>query len=182
VIYDEGEVIKRGTYAASVPRAGPWSRGWCWRVRPQGAMCRLPYLQDLQVAPTAVAYCPRAARSFTSRYGHVVTHHELWYRYVPEPSTWHGWTFTNWTAALPAATGLLPSGWWKPSAFPSWRPGGISLCPQRYAFRGSITRPGFSRSLQLHTPIAGCARGVRFWPAGEALAREDLHRRFSPTG
>jgi len=40
VIYDEGEVIKRGTYAASVPRAGPWSRGWCWRVRPQGAMCR----------------------------------------------------------------------------------------------------------------------------------------------
>jgi hypothetical protein len=38
-------------------------------------MCRLPYVQDLQVAPTAVAYCPRAARSFPSRYGQVVTHH-----------------------------------------------------------------------------------------------------------
>jgi hypothetical protein len=49
---------------------------------------------------------------------------------------------------------------------PLYSLGGISLCPQRYSFRGSITRPVFSRALQLRTPIAGCARGVRFWPAG----------------
>ena len=34
---------------------------------------------------------------------HAVTHHELWYRYVPELGNWHGGTLTRWIAALSAA-------------------------------------------------------------------------------
>jgi hypothetical protein len=34
---------------------------------------------------------------------HVVTHHELWYRYVTESGNWHGGTLTRWMAALSAA-------------------------------------------------------------------------------
>jgi len=33
----------------------------------------------------------------------LVTHHELWYRYMPESGNWHGRTFTRWIAALSAA-------------------------------------------------------------------------------
>src|SRR5438093_5849491 len=43
-----------------------------------------------------------------------------------------------------AYSGLLPSGHWKPSAFPSVHPGGLSCCPRRDSFRGSITRPASS--------------------------------------
>ena len=32
-----------------------------------------------------------------------VTHHELWYRYVPESGNWHGGTLTRRIAALSAA-------------------------------------------------------------------------------
>ncbi len=50
-------------------------------------MFRLPYLLDLQVAPTSTAFPRhRAARPFTPRNERVVTRHELWYRYIPEPS------------------------------------------------------------------------------------------------
>ena len=45
----------------------------------------------------------RAAGPFTPRRTHVVTHHELWYRYVPESGDWHGGTLTRWMAALSAA-------------------------------------------------------------------------------
>jgi hypothetical protein len=51
----------------------------------------------------------------------------------------------SWALAL-AHPGLLPSGAWKPSAFPSLR-GGISCGPQLYQFRGSITRPATSLPL-----------------------------------
>ena len=47
-----------------------------------------------------------AARPFTPRIEHVVTQHELWYRYTPESGNWHDGTFTRWIAALSAA----PSG------------------------------------------------------------------------
>ena len=40
VIYDEGEVIKRGTYAPSAQRA-VLINGLRLRVRPQGAMCMI---------------------------------------------------------------------------------------------------------------------------------------------
>jgi hypothetical protein len=46
----------------------------------------------------------------------------------------------SWALAM-SRPGLLPSGHWKPSAFPSLPPGGISYCPRLYTFRGSITRP-----------------------------------------
>ena len=45
----------------------------------------------------------RAAGPFTPRRTHAVTHHELWYRYVPESGNWHGGTLTRWMAALSAA-------------------------------------------------------------------------------
>ena len=44
-----------------------------------------------------------AARPFTPRIEHVVTQHELWYRYMPESGNWHDGTFTRWIAALSAA-------------------------------------------------------------------------------
>ena len=44
-----------------------------------------------------------AARPFTPRIEHVVAHHELWYRYMPESGNWHDGTFTRWIAALSAA-------------------------------------------------------------------------------
>ena len=59
-------------------------------------MFRLPYLLDLQVAPTSTAFLRhRAARPFTPRNERVVTLHEPWYRYIPEPSNWYGGTFTR---------------------------------------------------------------------------------------
>jgi len=45
----------------------------------------------------------RAAGPFTPRRTHAVTHHELWYRYVPESGDWHGGNLTRWMAALSAA-------------------------------------------------------------------------------
>ncbi|KKL11616.1 hypothetical protein LCGC14_2543990, partial [marine sediment metagenome] len=36
----------------------------------------------------------RAAGTFTPRNEHVVTQHELWYRYTPESSNWRGGTFS----------------------------------------------------------------------------------------
>jgi hypothetical protein len=38
VIYDAGEVIKRGTYASHAQRAGPCARADGCRVRPEGAL------------------------------------------------------------------------------------------------------------------------------------------------
>ena len=59
-------------------------------------MFRLPYLLDLQVAPTSITLLRhRAARPFTPRNGRVVTLHEPWYRYIPEPSNWYDGTFTR---------------------------------------------------------------------------------------
>ena len=58
-------------------------------------MFRLPYLLDLQVAPTSTALRHRAARPFTPRNERAVTLHEPWYRYIPEPSNWYGGTFTR---------------------------------------------------------------------------------------
>jgi len=40
---------------------------------------------------------------FTPRRTYVVTHHEPWYRCVPESGNWHVGTLTRWMAALPAA-------------------------------------------------------------------------------
>ena len=40
---------------------------------------------------------------------HAVTHHDLWYRYVPESGNWHGGTLTRWIAALSAAPLFLVS-------------------------------------------------------------------------
>ena len=45
-----------------------------------------------------------AAGPFTPRKEHVVTHHELWYRYVPESGNWHDGTFTRKIEAFSAAT------------------------------------------------------------------------------
>ena len=45
----------------------------------------------------------RAAGPFTPRRTHAVTHHELWYRYVPESGNWHGGTLTRRMVALSAA-------------------------------------------------------------------------------
>ena len=45
-----------------------------------------------------------AAGTFTPRNEHVVTQHELWYRYMPESSNWHDGIFTRWITAFSAAT------------------------------------------------------------------------------
>jgi len=39
VIYDEGEVIKRGTYTSTAQRAGPCRQADIPQVRPEGVMC-----------------------------------------------------------------------------------------------------------------------------------------------
>lgn len=44
-----------------------------------------------------------AARPYTPRIAHMVTHSGMWHRYVPDMGNWHGWTFTRWIAALSAA-------------------------------------------------------------------------------
>jgi hypothetical protein len=41
VIYDEGEVIKRGTYTSTAQRAGPCRQADIPQVRPEGVMCLL---------------------------------------------------------------------------------------------------------------------------------------------
>jgi len=61
-------------------------------------------------------------------------------------------------ALAKAHPGLLPSGQWKPSAFLSVLPGEISLCPQRYTFRGSITRPASSLHPAPYGPLRGGTR------------------------
>ena len=40
VIYDEGEVIKRGTYTSTAQRAGPCRQADIPQVRPEGVMCK----------------------------------------------------------------------------------------------------------------------------------------------
>ena len=46
---------------------------------------------------------PRAAGPFTPLIARMVTHSEMWHRYVPESGNWHDGTFTRWIAALSAA-------------------------------------------------------------------------------
>lgn len=58
-------------------------------------MFRLPHLLGPQIAPTAEAHVLWAAGPFTPRKARVVTHHELWYRYVPESGHWHDGTCTR---------------------------------------------------------------------------------------
>jgi len=48
----------------------------------------------------------RAAGPFTPRIARMVTHSEMWHRYVPESGNWHDGTFTRWIAALSAAPNL----------------------------------------------------------------------------
>ena len=72
-------------------------------------MFRLPCLLGPPVAPTAVGFAHRAAGPFTPRNGRVVTLHELWHRYIPEPGNWYGGTFAHWNAALSAAPESLRS-------------------------------------------------------------------------
>ena len=67
----------------------------------------------LQVAPTAEEQVFKAAGPFTPRNGRVVTLHELWHRYIPEPGNWYGGTFTHWNAALSAATESLRSDYFR---------------------------------------------------------------------
>jgi len=45
---------------------------------------RLPHSLGPQIAPTAKAHVFWAAGPFTPRNERVITHHELWYRYVSE--------------------------------------------------------------------------------------------------
>jgi hypothetical protein len=56
-----------------------------------------------------VGFAHRAAGPFTPRNERVVTLHELWHRYIPEPGNWYGGTFTHWNAALSAAPESLRS-------------------------------------------------------------------------
>jgi hypothetical protein len=58
-----------------------------------------------------------------------------------------------------AHPGLLPSGHWKPSAFPPYCLEGYPLVHDVTHF-GAQSRGLPPRSLQLRTPIAGCARRV----------------------
>jgi hypothetical protein len=76
-------------------------------------MFRLPCLLGPPVAPTAVCLAHRAAGPFTPRNERVVTRHELWHRYIPEPGNWYGGTCTHWSVALSAATESLRSGFIK---------------------------------------------------------------------
>jgi hypothetical protein len=82
-------------------------QGSIFRGCSHSIMFRLPCLLDPPVAPTAVGFAHRAAGPFTPRNGRVVTLHELWHRYIPEPGNWYGGTFTHWNAALSAATESL---------------------------------------------------------------------------
>ena len=59
-----------------------------------------------------------AAGPFTPRHERVVTHHELWYRYVPESGNWHDGTYTRKIEAFSAATGTR---WFGPA---------VPLCPE----------------------------------------------------
>jgi hypothetical protein len=59
-------------------------------------MFRLPHLLDPQVAPTVEAQSLLGSRAvYTPRNERMVTHHALWYRYVPESGNWHDGTFTR---------------------------------------------------------------------------------------
>ena len=51
VIYDEGEVIKRGTYTSTAQRAGPCRQADIPQVRPEGVMCT-----SCVVLPSTSAY------------------------------------------------------------------------------------------------------------------------------
>ena len=62
----------------------------------------LPQLLDPQTAPTASHSGWRPGLIHHALIVSV-THHELWYRYMPESGNWHGRTFTCWIAALSAA-------------------------------------------------------------------------------
>ena len=84
-------------------------QGSIFRGCSHSVMFRLPCLLGPPVAPTAVGFAHRAARPFTPRNERVVTRHELWHRYIPEPGNWYGGTFTHWNAALSAAPESLRS-------------------------------------------------------------------------
>jgi hypothetical protein len=84
-------------------------QGSIFRGCSHSVMFRLPCLLGPPVAPTAVGFAHRAAGPFTPRNGRVVTLHELWHRYIPEPGNWYGGTFTHWNAALSAAPESLRS-------------------------------------------------------------------------
>jgi hypothetical protein len=88
-------------------------QGSIFRGCSHSVMFRLPCLLGPPVAPTAVGFAHRAAGPFTPRNGRVVTLHELWHRYIPEPGNWYGGTFTHWNAALSAATESLCSVFFK---------------------------------------------------------------------
>jgi hypothetical protein len=115
-------------------------------------MFKPPCSLGLQVAPTDVTFSGyMAARPFTPRIDHVVTLHELWYRYMPESGNWHDGTFTRWIGALSAA----------PVAFirfriPTTKIQGPVLCP---SLIGNLN-PGFPFAecemcnAQIHNPSA----------------------------
>src|SRR5713101_7624065 len=56
-----------------------------------------------------------AAGPFTPRKERVVTHHALWYRYVPESGNWHDGTCTRKIEAFSAATCTPWFGWNAPT-------------------------------------------------------------------
>jgi hypothetical protein len=82
------------------------------------------------------------------------------YRCMPRSQT----PVVSWTLAM-SRPGLLPSGHWKPSAFPSNPPRDI-LADHDYTYFGAPSRGLPPRFLQLRTPIAGLARGVHYRLAG----------------
>ena len=47
----------------------------------------------LKLPPPRGFYMPRAARPFTPRIARMVTHSEMWHRYVPELGNWHDGNF-----------------------------------------------------------------------------------------
>jgi len=89
------------------------SAGERFRSCSHSVMFRLPCLLGPPVAPTAVGFAHRAAGPFTPRNERVVTLHELWHRFIPEPGNWYGGTFTHWNAALSAAPESLRSDFFK---------------------------------------------------------------------
>jgi hypothetical protein len=82
------------------------------------------------------------------------------YRDMPRSQT----PVVSWALAM-SRPGLLPSGQWKPSAFPSIPPEGYPTV-HNYTLFGAPSRGLSPRSLQLRTPITGCARGGHYRPAG----------------
>src|SRR6266849_568764 len=84
-----------------------------------------------------------AAGPCTPRKERVVTHHELWYRYVPASGNWHDGTFTRKIEAFSAAT-CTP--WFGRVAPQGTSAGTGSLaCRVRYASTSSCIRTTSAR-------------------------------------